>query len=109
MTGFAQFVSPDEHYLDLETASPTQILSWSAKTIDRLAIATSFQSSGLVLLHMLQEIRPDLPVLFLDTGFHFPETLEFRDRIAAMWDLKLVVLSGEHGSAKRQNEIYGPA
>ncbi|MFN2595347.1 MAG: phosphoadenylyl-sulfate reductase [Actinomycetota bacterium] len=109
MSGFAQFVSPDENYLDLETATPEQILGWAAASIDRLAIATSFQSSGLVLMHMLRDIRPDLPVLFLDTGFHFPETLEFRDRIAAMWELKLVVLTGEHGSVKKQNEIYGPA
>ncbi|MEA2476238.1 MAG: phosphoadenosine phosphosulfate reductase [Actinomycetota bacterium] len=108
MSGFAQFVSPDERYLDLEIATPPQILNWAAKTIDRLAIATSFQSSGLVLLHLLRDIRPDLPVLFLNTGFHFPETLEFRDRIVTMWDLKLVELTGTHGSAKRQSEIYGP-
>ena len=44
-------------------------------TIDRLAVATSFQSSGLVILHLLRGIRPDLPVLFLDTGYHFARDL----------------------------------
>ena len=103
-----EFASPDLHYADLETADPGDILQWAAGTIDRLAVATSFQSSGLVILHLLRDIRPDLPVLFLDTGFHFQETLDFRARIAEMWDLKLVDLRGAHGSAHRQAELYGP-
>jgi len=102
------FVSPDVHYTDLATAEPGTILQWSATTIDRLAIATSFQSSGLVILHLMRELRPGLPVLFLDTGFHFPETLDFADRIAKQWELNLVSLTGEHGSAQRQAEIHGP-
>ena len=104
-----EFVSPEEHYGALATGEPRTILGWAATTIDRLAIATSFQSSGLVILHMMRDIRPGLPVLFLDTGFHFDETLEFKDHIASMWDLNVVVLRGDHGSARRQAEIYGPA
>lgn len=102
------FVSVDGGYTGLESAGPHSILHWATQKIDRLAVATSFQSSGLVILHMLQSIKRDLPVLFLDTGFHFPETLEFRRRITDMWDLKLVDLRGEHGSPSRQAEIYGP-
>lgn len=102
------FVAPEEHYLDLDRAEPNDILAWSAATIDRLAIATSFQSSGLVLLHMLREIRSDLPVLFLDTGFHFDETHDFKERITKLWDLNLVELRGEHGSVERQAELHGP-
>ena len=102
------FVSPDIHYANLESAHPSIILKWAAETIDRLAVATSFQSSGLVILHQLLSIRRDLPVLFLETGFHFPETLEFKDRIQDLWDLNLVELRGEHESTERQAEIYGP-
>jgi phosphoadenosine phosphosulfate reductase len=106
--GHERFASPDAHYSDLERAHPRTVIGWAAETIDRLAVATSFQSSGLVILHLLREIRADVPVLFLDTGFHFAETLEFRDRIAEMWDLKVVTLTGEHGSPARQAEQYGP-
>jgi phosphoadenosine phosphosulfate reductase len=102
-----EYTSPDADYERLQRAGPREILEWAAGTVDRLAVATSFQSSGLVLLHYLLEIRPDLPVLFLDTGFHFPETLEFRDRIVGMWDLKLVVVSGAHGGPQGQTETYG--
>src|ERR671922_7245 len=82
MPGGHRFVSPDIHYSELEDAEPRGILAWAAETIDRLAVATSFQSSGLVILHLLKGIRSDVPVLFLDTGFHYAETLEFRDHIA---------------------------
>ena len=106
--GIRGFVSPDFHSADLEKASPRQILEWAASSIDRLAIASSFQASGLVLLHQLREIRPEVPVLFLDTGFHFQETLEFRDRIAEMWDLDIVDLRGRHRSPKQQSVMFGP-
>jgi phosphoadenosine phosphosulfate reductase len=102
------FVSPEEHYADLETGDPKTILRWATSTIDRLAVATSFQSSGLVILHMIREFRPEVPVLFLDTGFHFDETLRFKNEVTERWNLNVVELRGEHGSAERQAEIYGP-
>jgi phosphoadenosine phosphosulfate reductase len=46
-------------------------------------------------------------VLFLNTGFHFPETLQFRDRLVGEWDLKLVELRGHHGTAEGQAKVYG--
>jgi phosphoadenosine phosphosulfate reductase len=41
---------------------------------------------------MLREHRPDIPVLFLDTVHHFPETMAYKDEIAARWGLNLVTL-----------------
>lgn len=108
LVGAPRFASPEAHYADLDHAEPRDILVWATSTVDRLAIATSFQASGLVLLDMLRDIRTDIPVLFLDTGFHFPETLAFRDRIVESWDLKLVELRGEHGSVEAQADIHGP-
>ena len=102
------FVSPDVAYAEIDVDDPRTILKWATSTIDRLAVATSFQSSGLVLLHMMRSIKADVPVLFLNTGFHFKETLAFKDEMTARWDLKLVELVGEHGSAERQAEIHGP-
>lgn len=101
------FVDPSVDPSSLQEASPDEVLRWSVEAIDRVAIATSFQASGLVILHMLLDIRRDLPVLFLDTGFHFPETLAFKQQITELWDLKVVDLHGTHGNAKIQAEIYG--
>ena len=106
--GHPTFATPDVHYAELETADPKVVLTWAASTIDRLALATSFQASGLVILHLLREIRPDVPVLFLETGFHFDETLRFKEQIVEMFDLKLVELRGSHGSRAGQDEEYGP-
>lgn len=91
----------------LTEEDPRDILGWASSTVAKLAVASSFQSSGLVILHMLREIRPDVPVLFLNTGFHFPETLEFCRRVAEEWDLELVELRGDHQTAERQAEIHG--
>jgi phosphoadenosine phosphosulfate reductase len=55
-------------------------------------LTCSFQAEGVVLLHMLQQSRPDIPVLFLDTVHHFEETYAYRDMLAQAWDLRLVNL-----------------
>lgn len=101
------FVSPEVHYLDLERGHPETIIGWASETIERLAVATSFQSSGLVILDIIRRLRPQVPVLFLETGFHFPETLVFRTRITREWGLNLVDVRGDHGSAEGQARTYG--
>ena len=58
----------------------------------RPCVTASFQAECVVLVHLLRGVRPRIPVLFLDTAHHFPETLRYRDEIAAAWDLNLVTL-----------------
>ena len=48
-----------------------------------------------------------MPVLFLDTGFHFEETLRFKDQIVEKFEVKLVELRGAHGSVENQDAEYG--
>ena len=50
----------------------------------------SFQAEDVVVLHMLRQVDPGLPVLFLETGYHFPELLRYRDRLAASWQINLI-------------------
>ena len=50
---------------------------------DHTALVSSFGAESAVLLHMVSEVNPDLPVIFLDTGKLFQETLEYRDRLIA--------------------------
>ena len=47
----------------------------------------SFQTHSLVLLHMLSRIDKDIPVVFINTGFHFPKTISFRDKVMAEFGL----------------------
>jgi phosphoadenosine phosphosulfate reductase len=71
---------------------------------DSLAAATapcltsSFQAECVVLNHMLRQERPDLPVLFLETFHHFPQTLAYRDEMTAKWNLNLINVKAEQPS-----------
>jgi phosphoadenosine phosphosulfate reductase len=55
----------------------------------RVCITCSFQAEDMAVLHMLRKRIPEVPVLFLDTGYHFAETYAYRDRMAAEWKLNL--------------------
>lgn len=58
---------------------------------DRRACFTcSFQAEDIVVLDLLRKHLPNIPVLFLETGYHFHETYEFRDELARDWNLNLV-------------------
>ena len=74
-----------------EDATPEQILGWAAATFKTsdIILTCSFQHDGVVLAHMLRTIAPEIPVVFINTGFHFAKTLEYRDSIAKLlgiWD-----------------------
>lgn len=58
-------------------------------TAQRPCITVSFQVECVVLLHLLQKVRPGIPVLFIDTSHHFAETLAYRDRLAQAWGLNV--------------------
>ena len=54
-------------------------------------ITSSFQSHSLVLLHMLSRIDSQLPVVFINTGYHFPETIDFRDKVMSEFGLENLI------------------
>ena len=60
-----------------------------------LFTSSSFQSHSLVMLHMLSRIDKSIPVYFINTGYHFPETIEFRDLITASFGLNTIDLKSE--------------
>ena len=55
-------------------------------------VTSSFQNEDMIVTRLAMELRPEIPVLFLDTGYHFAETYEYRDRMARSWGMKLVNL-----------------
>ena len=71
-----------------EHETPLQVLRWTFEQFgDDVAMACSFED--LALLHMVHQLHPHTEIIFLDTGGHFPETLEFASRIERDWDLNL--------------------
>lgn len=71
---------------------PHTVIADALASAERPCITSSFQVEGVALIHMLRATRPDIPVLFLDTLHHFPETLAYRDELVARWGLNLVNL-----------------
>jgi phosphoadenosine phosphosulfate reductase len=55
-----------------------------------ICLTSSFQTEDMVALDMLRKELPDVPVIFLETGYHFKELLAYRDRMAAEWNLNLI-------------------
>ena len=69
---------------ELRRASPQDILARAIVAFPQtLALVSSFGAESAVLLHMVARIRPDLPVLFLDTGMLFAQTLDYRRSLAS--------------------------
>jgi len=68
-------------------------------------VTASFQTECMVLVHLLKEQQPRIPVLFLDTGYHFAETYAYRDRMAAEWNLNLVNLLPRQTVAQQEAEF----
>jgi len=60
-----------------------------------VCLTCSFQAEDVLLTKLALELDANIPVLFLDTGYHFRETYEYRDRIAAEWQLNLINLLPE--------------
>jgi len=84
---------------ELRGQPPERVLERAVQLFgDGVVMSSSFQTQSVPLLHMVHRVAPGLPVLFLDTGFHFPETLEFRDRLVDMWGLNLVVVRAQRSA-----------
>jgi len=55
----------------------------------RVFATTSCQSNSVVLLHVISEVAPEVPVYFMNTGYHFPETLTFKRKLAERFSLDI--------------------
>ena len=74
----------------LEGATPEERLAFAAEVFgDALLFTSSFGAGSGVLLHLWSKVAPHLPVVFLDTGFLFEETLRYRDELTALLGLKV--------------------
>jgi phosphoadenosine phosphosulfate reductase len=65
-------------------------------------ITCSFQAEDVLLVKLVLALRPNIPVLFLDTGYHFAETYTYRDQIAQAWQLNLINLKPVQSTAEQE-------
>lgn len=71
----------------------------------KVTITCSFQAEDMIVLHLLRQRLPDVPVVFLETGYHFRETYSYRDRIAKAWNLNVVNAAAEQSVAEQESQF----
>jgi len=103
-------MDPHEELPASAADEPTTVLEWAwERFAPSIAMTSSFQTQSVPLLHMISVVAPRMPVLFLDTGFHFSETLAFRDQLVERFGLNLHVLEprmGHDGFLREHGELY---
>ena len=90
-----------------EPMEPRDILEWAILDQFRgnIALSSSFGIGSAVLLHMVSEIDRDLKVIFIDTGCHFRETIEYKDRLVSLLGLTNIV---EYAPTATDLDLYDP-
>lgn len=107
-------LAPEQDVLEeleerFETAYPQDILAWAVEQYgNRLAVVTSFQPTGIVALHMLREVAPELPVMTLDTELLFPETYTLMEQLEDHFGISIHRVKPEQTVAQ-QAQTYGDA
>ena len=100
--------------LDLDTvnsrladAPAEAVLEWAREHFgDRLVLTSSFGAESAVMLHLASKVIPTVPVVFLDTGYLFPETYQFAEELTQRLKLDVRVY-GPRMTAARQEALYG--
>jgi phosphoadenosine phosphosulfate reductase len=91
---------------ELELAPAEAIIEWAVETFGSRFCVTSSMGDA-VLTHLASRVAPGIDVIFLDTGYHFVETIGTRDAVAATMPVNVVTLSPKI-SVRQQDEHYGP-
>jgi phosphoadenosine phosphosulfate reductase len=88
--GTAALPLADELDRALRAAQPSEVIAAALKTVgrDRLALVSSFGTESAALLKVMADVDPAIPVIFLDTGWLFEETLAYRDTLIATLGLR---------------------
>ena len=90
---------------ELEGATAAELLAWTDQHFGgQYVVAANMQDA--VLVDLAAKTRPGVPVLFLDTGYHFAETIGTRDAVSAVYDVTVINVTPEHSVAE-QDRLLG--
>jgi phosphoadenosine phosphosulfate reductase len=100
MTDLDQFENLEAH-----TAEEVLERVLANRSASVACLTCSFQAEDIIVLNLLRKHIPKIPVLFLETGYHFAATYQFRDQIARQWDLNLVNIVPKKTVARQESEF----
>src|SRR6185312_16630801 len=90
--------------VDLADADAEDILRWAVAAFGNRICVTSSMTDA-VIVHMASAIRPGIDVVFLDTGYHFAETIGTRDAVAAVYPVNLINVTPSRTVAEQDAEL----
>jgi phosphoadenosine phosphosulfate reductase len=108
-TKTSTLIDSDWQYLaaQFENSSVEEILTWAIPQFaPRIAMTSSFGAEGIVLIDHLVKLGLRLPVIYLDTGFHFAATEELKQRVQERFGLEIIVQQAELSVAE-QDQRHG--
>jgi phosphoadenosine phosphosulfate reductase len=92
---------------DLSSRSPAERIRWALEAFgEEIVLTTSFGAQAAVMLHLVTAERPNIPVVFIDTGYLFPETYRFAETLSNRLRLNLHVYQPQM-TAARQEALFG--
>ncbi|MGW0450947.1 phosphoadenosine phosphosulfate reductase domain-containing protein, partial [Streptosporangium sandarakinum] len=90
----------------LEDAPALEIIRWAAATFgDRLCLTSSM--SDALLIDLVSRVKPGIDVLFIDTGYHFAETIGTRDAVRQVYDVNVIDVKPSRTVAEQERDL-GP-
>ncbi len=90
----------------LADAPARDVIAWAVETFgDRICITSSMTDA--VIIHLAANVKPGMAVIFLDTGYHFPETIGTRDAVATTYPVNLISITPSRTVAEQDAEL-GP-
>ncbi|MEQ1884197.1 MAG: phosphoadenylyl-sulfate reductase [Bryobacteraceae bacterium] len=98
-------VASTDTSLDAKIAEAKALIASELAKSGIHCVTSSFQTECVALVHLIIEQAPNIPVLFLETGYHFPETIEYRDRISKQWGLNLINLEAKQSVAGQEAQF----
>ncbi len=91
---------------ELEDACPEDVIRWATDTFGSRICVTSSMTDA-VIIHLAAAVCPGIDVVFLDTGYHFPETIGTRDAVCAVYPVNLVNVTPSR-TVQEQDAELGP-
>src|ERR1700751_3885713 len=91
---------------ELADAPAEEVIRWAVDTFgERICITSSMTDAGII--HLASAVQPGIDVVFLDTGYHFAETVGTRDAVEAVYPIKLIHITPSRTGAEQDAEL-GP-
>lgn len=104
---FTQSLDIDTYNDQLKDKSPIQIVEWVAEHAENPVLTTNFRPQTAAILHLVTQVMPDIPVLWVDTGYNVDPTLEFAEKMTELLNLNLKVYHPEESKRLQQFRSEG--